>query len=337
MDAPILTGYGLETFRDVLTRVTPEFDADPAASFDPWDEMDPWVRDYVLSMGHPADVPFMDVHTQIPSDAYQDVPFERMCMIHHSGSTYMADAVRKRREHNPRWAILHRIKASAWHWTPNSSDRIGWNDTVDAHASIRSFDIAVEDFETTLDWNLYAGARGTGIGSGVWLDGSFAYLVHHRGRHVMTLGFSITGDRRVLVQQIQNASRRGNRWLFSFPKNRVEHVIDRFRAAFPGFVVMLADGRDVACHSLTGYRAELRLQTTERRRHAAALQAGVGDLEHHRERHAKSSLHARAAAEKIVHIRAELPRLDAFYADSGRYRRGPIMNSKGFRHYEMAA
>lgn len=332
-----LIGHPLSTFDDVLHKVDAAFDADPVASFDPWDHMDPWVHRYVVAMGHEPDIGFMEVHTQLQSEAFENLSFQQMSMLHHSGSTYMAEAIRKRREEDPRWAILHRIKKSAWHWTAGFSGRIGWNDLVDAHASIRSFDIAVDGFETTLDWNLYAGARGTGIGSGVWLDGCFAYLVHHRGRHVMTLGFSITTDRRVLVQQIQNASRRGNRWLFSFPKNRVEHVIDRFRTAFPGFVVMLADGGDVANHSLTGYRDELRLQTKERRRCAVALRGGVGDLEHHRERRAQCSLHARAAAEKLAHIRAELPRLDAFYADAGRYRRGHVVTSNGFRHYEMAA
>ena len=333
----VLIGHPLDTFADLLPKVEARFDADPVASFDPWDHVEPWVREYVTDMGHPEDVPFMRIHTQLRFEAFDTMPFDLMCMLHHSGSSYMADAVRARREHDPRWAILHKIKSSAWHWTSNASGTIGWNDTVDAHASIRSFDIAVDGFETTLDWTRDTNPRGTGVRSRTWLDGTFAFLIHHRGRHVMTIGFSITADRRVLVQQIQNASRRGNRWLFSFPSNRVEHVIDRFVAAFPGFTVMLADGSDVAGFSLQGYRDELRLQSRLRRDHAVALRRGVGDAEHHRRMRAAHSTEAKAAAVKVAHLKAEIPRLDAFYADAGRYRRGDVVTSHGLRHYEMAA
>jgi hypothetical protein len=337
MDAPALVGYGLDTFSDVLSKVAPEFDADPVASFDPWDHVAPWVHEHVVDMGHPADIPFMRIHQQLPIEAYEDMSFERMCMLHHSGSTYMAEAIRTRREEDPRWAILHKIKSSAWKWGSCASGRIGWNDVVDLHAAIPSFDIGVPGFEVTLDWTRSTNERGTGVCSRVWLDGVFAYLVHHRGRHVLTLGFSITADRRILIQQIQNTSRRGNRWLFSFPRNRVEHVVDRFVAAFPGFTVMLADGGDVAGFSLKGYRAELKQQSTHRREHAVCLRDGVGDPEHHARMRAYHAAQAKAAALKVAHLKAELPRLDAFYADAGRYGRGAAMTTNGLTHYAMAA
>lgn len=330
-------GCPLETFADVLPKVEARYDADPVSSFDPWDHVEPWVREYVLDMGHPEDVPFMRIHTQLRIEAFETMPFDLMCMLHHSGSSYMADAVRARREHDPRWAILHKIKSSAWQWSSGTSGAIGWNDTVDAHASIRSFDIAVDGFDATLDWTRGTNPRGTGTSSTTWLDGAFAFLVHHRGRHVMTIGFSITADRRVLVQQIQNVSRRGNRWLFSFPSNRVEHVLDRFAAAFPGFTVMLADGGDVTGFSLKSYSDELRQQCERRRRHAVALRDGIGDAEHHRTMRAMHSQEAKAAAIKVAHLKADMPRLDAFYSDAGRYRRGSVVTSNGLRHYEMAA
>lgn len=332
-----LIGYPLDTFTDVLPKVEPRFDADPVSSFEPWDHVEPWVREYVLDMGHPEDVRFMRIHTQLRIKAFETMPFDLMCMLHHSGSSYMADAVRARREHDPRWAILYKIKSSAWQWTSGTSGTIGWNDTVDAHASIRSFDIAVDGFKTTLDWTRGTNPRGTGVGSKTWLDGTFAFLIHHRDRHVMTIGFSITADRRVLIQQIQNTSRRGNRWLFSFPSNRVEHVLDRIVAAFAGFTVMLADGGDVAGFSLKSYRDELRQQTGWRRNHAVALRDGVGDADYHRRMRAAHSQEAKAAAVKIAHLKAEMPRLNTFYADAGRYRRGAVVTSHGLRHYEMAA
>src|SRR3546814_1923886 len=59
------------------------------------------------------------------------------------------------------------------------------------------------------------------------LDGVFAYLVQYKGEHVMTLGFSLINDRQILLQQVQLKNRTGNRWLFRFPENRLEFIIDR--------------------------------------------------------------------------------------------------------------
>src|SRR3546814_4012996 len=75
------------------------------------------------------------------------------------------------------------------------------------------------------------------------LDGVFAYLVQYKGEHVMTLGFSIINDRQILLQQVQLKNRTGNRWLFRFPENRLEFIIDKFRSAFRGYRIHIVDGK----------------------------------------------------------------------------------------------
>ncbi len=337
MTSEPLLGVPLATFDQQLSKVPEIHDGTPVSSFDPWSIVRPCVSEYARHLGKGRSPDFMDVHDRLPIEAFHGLSFDQEAMIQHQGTIYVDDDLRRLRKEDPRRAMIAKIKDSAWVWTEGSCARIGWNDLVDVHEGIRRFDIGVDGFETTLDWTNSRPRNGYARCCEKWLDGTFAFLVHHKGRHVLTIGFSITSRRQILIQQIQNARRQGNRWMFSFPTNRIEHVLDRFARAFPSMDVMLVDGRDVANDTLKGYRQQRRESEKALSIHAERMHQGAVDADHHlemMERNLRRALEARAL---VRHLNAEVPRLEAFYADSGRYARTGTISLNGMRHYRMAA
>jgi hypothetical protein len=206
-----------------------------------------------------------------------------------------------------------------WRW--GCGDR-SWNEVVDAYNGIRNFSLGVDGFELRLDFTTWFNYRGYSRESRTFLDGVFGFLVYYKGEHVMTLGFSFARDRRLLVQQVQLTKRKGNRFLFKLPANRVEWILQRFGEAFPNHVLCIADGGDIANSHLKSYKE--------------ALQS-FKEMETRGQADAEDRKHIEILESKVTHLTADLPRLRDFYANVGCFTRGEEFKSNGVRHYALAA
>jgi len=217
-----------------------------------------------------------------------------------------------------------------WRWGWRDA---GWNEIVDGYNAVRSFDIGHPDFEVRLDYTNGYNERGWAKHSETYLDSVLAYLVYYRGKHVMTLGFSILGSHRLAIQQVQLTQRKGNRFLYRLPANYVEFFVSRFAAAFPGYTLFMADGEDVARFSLDQYKAGLKKALTELARvrkikKSERTEWDIMALECNLERKERGEI-------KVQHLTEELPRIKAMYANTGRYHQGEVLVSNDRRHYRL--
>jgi len=275
------------------------------------------------------------VSHRIPMDIYEGLSVDELCKIHHSTMMMMDSSVDEVFKEQPRYEIYRKITSSAWRW---GTGRLKWNEVVDTYEGIRAFGMGHPDFEVTLDHTTWFNECGYSKYSRTFLDGAFGYLVHYRGRHVMTIGFSVMANRRLLIQQVQLKSRRGNRWLFKLPSNYLEHVIDRFRESFPRHRLFVVDGGDVIGKSLSDYAAGL--ESAERRLERAGRRlasAAPGDEADYREDVARAAEEIEAQRGCIAHAEASRPRIAAFYAATGRYGRGRTVRANRLTHYELSA
>lgn len=325
-----MTGIALYTYQQSLHKVAEEFNEQPWDSFDMVKRLGKRGQRYVPNGWGSAEAAKRAV-TNVSLDDLREFSFDEINKIKYSSTSMMdwtvTDFCEKK---DPSYMLVHKISSSLWRW---SFSRDTWNNVVDAYDAIRSFDLGLPDFEVFLDHTTGFNEQGYSEYSRTFLDGVFAYLVHYRGEHVMTIGFSVVENRRIVIQQIQLVKRQGNRFLFKMPQNRVEHVIGCFRAAFPRHELYLVDGHDVAFKSLKSYRsykanATLRLsklaergeQTDWSRREGDALLADIV-----------------LYGERIKHLEGDLERLRAFYADTGRYSLGETLLLKELKHYAIAA
>lgn len=262
-----------------------------------------------------------------------NIGFETICRIRASSVFGMSSSMEEMFEEDPRHTMFDRIRSSIWHW---GTTRPAWNDYVSGYEGLRRFSVDLPGFEARITWtNTYCDGNQSDH-CDTWLDGHFAYLIHYRGRHVMTLGFSLAGEGRLLLQQVQLASPRGNRWLFGIPGNRMEFAIDLFRRAFPDHEILVVDGVDLARRNMAGYTRTLK-----------KTQSRVETLRSHRERDPASEkacgdfnravLDQQRLAEEIERLEEDTPRLAALYGDCGRYRRTDAQVVNRMTHYRLAA
>lgn len=303
-------GIDLATYATELSHVAPEHDQKPVRSFDVASLLGDRVYDYLDAFFQSRDLE--KVGNGLPARGFAGLNLDQaaktIASFDHEQEAPLIDEMHA----EPALHLLHKIRLSAWGW---SHEKIGWNETVDAYDGIRSFDLGIDGLTTTLDHTVWRHKQGKSEHARMFLDGVFGFLIHHRGEHVMTIGFSIASKRRLLVQQVQLTSRTGNRWLFKLPGNRMELILDRMRAAFPAHTIMVADGASVADRMLEQYRkalTDVEIATDEAR--AVALEA------------------------KITHLEADRPRLVRFYGDLGRFRRSRrTYESGGLVHHAIAA
>lgn len=333
-----LTGIALDSLPDVLVPVADEHSARPLNSFSLLEVLGakgPVLARYMKARrGETFDFT-KNVH-HLPVEAFQLLDVDHAAKLAASTDCIMLDeSITKYLETNAVHLLVHKLRSSAWRW---GFSRLDWNDTVASYNGLRSFSMGVDGLEATLDHTRWHHYHGHAEHSGTYLDGAFAYLVHYKGEHVMTIGFSIVGDRRLLLQQVQLKNAKGNRWLFKMAANRVEHVIDRLLAAFPGFTLFIADGADIGKDSLDSYKRSAakakEMVKRYRTRLAANDNADTTDLKRYikEAREEASRFTAKAKA-----LKADLPRLQALYANSGRHAQGDAWERNGIRHYRIAA
>lgn len=328
-------GIALSTYAaGALRKVPAHHDSKPGRSFDLGERLGgrvvEWVRDRYDGEGPDL----ASIAHRIPMQVYDLLTKDELCKIRASSVLMMDESVEEAFRTDPLLSLHRKIASSMWRW---GVGRGGWNETVDAFEGIRGFSFGHPDFEVTLDHTTGYNECGYSEHSRTFLDGVFGYLVHHRGEHVMTLGFSLMKGRRLLLQQVQLKSRRGNRWLFKLPRNYLEHVIDRFAEAFPRHRIHLVDGADVVGKSLGQYRAALAEAERYREEALERLDRCEPDMaDYYRQRAGTKAEEAARLRECIAHAKPEVARLGGFYAATGRYARGAALTVNRLTHYELA-
>ncbi len=317
-----------------LRKVPAHHDSKPARSFDLGERLGTLVAEWVRDRYDGDGPDLMSISHRIPMDVYRLLKPDELCKIRSSSVFMMDESVEEAFRTDPLLSLYRKVVSSMWRW---GVGRPRWSEVVDAYEGIRGFDLGHPDFEVRLDHTTGYNECGYSEHSRTFLDGVFGYLVHYRGEHVMTLGFSVMAGRRLLLQQVQTKSRRGNRWLFKLPRNYLEHVVDRFAAAFPRHRIHLVDGADVVGKSLRQYRAAL--DEAERHREEAVGRMGrcePGMEEYYSRRAETKREEADRLRECIAHAEPEVARLGAFYAATGRYARGAALTVNRLTHHELS-
>lgn len=324
-----LVGIKLSDLPQLFSKVPAKHDKKPVYSFDLFGILGEPVVEYLEATYESLDPE--EVCNRLPSKVLGRLSIDQLAKTIHS-SKYICEAENKF-EANPIIRLTRKIESSIWRW---GCHKAGWNEIVDAYEGIRRFDLGIKDISVTLDHTNSFNHRGPGIHSEVFFDGAMAFLVHYKGKHVMTIGFSIAGKRRVLLQQIQLRNQTGNRWLFRMPANRVEMIIDRFRSAFPKHQLYIGDGTDIVNLNLSNYRDIVDRCKRLKARYEAQIQKNIAD-ENALRYHVKNKIELAEVRKKIRHLTDDRPRISAFYADTGRYRLTEEFAANDIRHYAVAA
>lgn len=324
------TGLPLSTYVAPLRKVPVHLNARPSAAFDAMERIGPHARAYIASTFETDD--FDRISHNLPMRAFARLSLDEIAKIRHSTSMMMDRSVEDAFDHEPNHVLVNKIASSMWRWGFSRGD---WNGIVDAYDGLRSFDLGIEGLEVRLDHTTGRNECGYSEHSRIFLDGVFGLLVHHRGEHVMTIGLSVMGGRRLLLQQVQLRSRRGNRWLFRMPANRMEFVVDRLMSAFPRHAIHVADGADIAARSLRGYREGLAQAKASVARYAMRLAESSGDVRDVGEYLATAKESVAEYADKIAHLETEAPRIAALYRNTGRHAQGRALRLNGITHYRI--
>ncbi len=314
-----MKGYALDSFPDCLTKVADEHSAKPLKSFDILAALGPkvetalrgyWGGDFEINRA---------VRDLSAEHVIKLLTVDQLCKFKYSQDIMMSDSVETLFKTTMPFNIIRKVESSMWRW--GCGDK-SWNEVVDAYNGLRHFSIPVDGFEVRLDFTNGWNERGYSQSSRTFLDGVFGFLVYYKGEHVMTLGFSVARDRRVLVQQVQLTKRKGNRFLFKLPANRVEFFLECFAAAFPAHTICIADGADIAKTNINSYKQGLtEMKARKERGHTWAEDA-------------ENEAHLKA---KVKHLKADLPRIAAMYAETGKFKRGEDFKTNGITHYKLAA
>jgi hypothetical protein len=231
-----MIGYPLSTFTEHLTKVEPQYNEKPDLT--------------VEKFRHFIERPVDKQPEYVDSREMAGYTFDEICKVWFS-RRFSSD-LRKRfdpffseTDAVPFDRFIFKISNSQWRWGMYDGD---WNTLVEAYDRIRGFDFGIDGFQTNLAWTTGCNEKGYSNWQGreqkrVYLDGVFGFMVYYKGEHVLTIGFSVAKERRILINQIQLAKKTGNRWLYKLPQKHFEYVVDRMMKTFGDyFAVYLADG-----------------------------------------------------------------------------------------------
>ena len=316
-----MKGTPLSLLASVLTRVPVHQNRKPVRSFDAMGILGEKFRAYALDYYGTDDIEKL-IHN-LPIQAFTKLGLDRAAKTMLSSQYSIPGDIERELEQDPVLRVVRKIDSSIWRW---GHDRGSWNDIVSAMEGLSTFHLDNEEFEITLDQTTGRNEYGHSEHSRTFLDGVFGFLVHWKGEHVMTIGFSFAAGRRLLIQQVQNTKRSGNRWLFRLPRNRVEHIVDCFARSFPKHRIHVADGADYAKRSLGSY-IEARDRVKDR------LARHCDDQEYRQ----RDEQELAELEDRIGHLKAQQERLHALYRDSGRHRQASEWKANGMRHYAIAA
>lgn len=268
-----------------------------------------------------GDVDLDAILRRLPAKALQQCfTFDQLCKIKFSQSIMMESCVEELFDRGSDAHVVYRkVDNSMWRW---GYGRAKWNDVVDAYNAIKDFSLCVDEFDVTLDFTTGYNERGYSRDARVFLDGVFGLLVHYRGRHVMTIGFSLMSERRVLIQQIQMVNRRKNRFLYKLPENYVEHVVDCFAKAFKDHTICMADGESYTERNLRDYCDQVMTMNDH-------VVRETGDTK-------TRAIEARAELNnKRLHLAQDAKRITELYSRLGKWERGEEIKVNGLLHHTL--
>lgn len=323
-----MKGIHLRSLTGELHHVAPMFENDPVLEIDA-DQKLAFCQDYIESRH--GEFSFKRDFYKLPLRSFKNFSFDELCKLKYSTIFTMEESVSTLFDTQPKYEVVRKIKSSMWRWGHKTGT---WNEVVDVWNCIRRFDLNLNsDFEIRLDYTTGYNDYGYSKYSRTFIDGVFAFLVYYKRTHVMTIGFSVTNGRRILIQQVQLRQQSKNRWLYSFPKNRMEFVIDSFATHFPGFKFCIIDGQSLAKKTIASYergmqRAQERVERyqqyveTESSQHETRVQENKDEVETFRAR--------------IAHLRNDVPRLAGFYRNCGRHSLGKTVDVNALTHHQLS-
>lgn len=177
---------------------------------------------------------------------FKYLSFNKLCQLRFNSVMMMHRSIYDLFEKEPQYCILRKIQNSMHRNGGCYSDKKTWNTIVKVYDIIRKFDLEPKDFTVTLDYTIGSLERGYSVNAGIYLDGVFAFLVHYKGKHVMTIGFSVARNHSILITQLQMIQKKRNRFLYKFSKNRMDFIIGKFFQHFKGFDIYLINGKSLA-------------------------------------------------------------------------------------------
>lgn len=330
-----MKGLHLRSFPDELHKVPEEYAERPAETIlDPIEKLGELYEP--LCDRFDGDFCFLRDYYKLRLKAFVGFSFEELCMLKYTTRIMMPECVDKLFQTKARHELVRKIENSMWRWSGQGT----WNEIADAYERIRHFSFVDNpDFEIRLDHTTYFNQCGYAKYSRIFLDGVFAFLVYYKRKHVLTIGFSILTGNRILIQQVQSAKRSGNRYLYQLPQNRLEFVIERFIANFPGYQLSVVDGSSLVQKTIADYQQALDSARKSRDQYQKWIQNPTDsstELDTRMLRRSEENL--LRIESKIAHLLADQQRLVSFYSNAGRFKLGPA-SQQVFRliHYDVAA
>lgn len=193
--------------------------------------------------------------TQLPTEVLDRFSIVEIMKIRSASCIMLRSReVNERFDEVPEYRIFDKIASSLWRWG-YVDFREEWNTLVDAYRGIRSFAIDLPDFAVTLTYTTGHNECGLTVHDReLFLDGVFGFLVHYKGEHVMTIGFTFTKGRRIVLTQVQMKKEKGNRFLYKLPKPYVEFALDLLARHFPTLELCILEGAASAKKYLAQYK-----------------------------------------------------------------------------------
>lgn len=283
---------------DDLFLVPPRYDTNPLRTFSLYDKFEPYrttiEEDWGISAPWGTDEKsILEKSRYLPSDPYfSEFTFDELAKYLFSGAIQSdAGLLFERRDRTGAERIppepfefIYKLRNSMHHYGryPGS-----WNNLVLAYYAIPDFNFGPE-FEVRFDHSSYFNEWGSAqhtvddilrykesLGRAatqdyfneniVYLDGVFAYFIHFRGKHVLTLGFSV-GEGRIFINQIQLRQPKGNRWLYQLPTDLLSYCVNRMYEHFSrwGFDVYLVEGTSLAKRIAAVHKGGISVEVSNR-------------------------------------------------------------------------
>jgi hypothetical protein len=262
---------------------------------------------------------FIELCGILPRQYLSQLSFEDTAKIDFSRVVDMHRTVHELFERRAPYELVRKLRSSMAKWG-KYHDQKGkdWNTLVRAYHAIRRFDFGLPDFTVRLDYSTSYNPRGYAKCTRVFLDGVFGFLVYHGDEHVLTIGFSVAQDDRLLVSQIQLVKPKGNRFLYKLPTHYVDYVLARLTLAFTHFEILLVDGGSLGEDVLAQYRSGLKSSFSEfkkyRQNQLHGLSWQVSSIFHALREYREFKKHAIACREAI-------PRMKRIYGDLHSYKK----------------
>lgn len=254
-------GVPLNAYNRPLYEVSAELNAKPEAAIPVYDRLRPHEqylrkRFCYQDAGLPFEQAFdyerwkgglpVQCFSQFTFDEFAKVWYSRDRMPLHYQDLFQPSSLPCNREPEIHHWLIGKLDNSMFRWGCSRSD---WNSLVAFYRAITRFEFGLPGFTVHLDHTTWFNDRGFSYHTRTYLDGVFGYLIRYRGEHVMTIGFSASRERRLLINQVQLKRARGNRWLYKLPAHYLDYVVERIGEAFPardGFTLYLTDGKELA-------------------------------------------------------------------------------------------